>query len=391
MSDTFDVIIIGGGINGNSTALELARRGVKVAVVEKDNIGDGPTGKSSAIIRQHYSNELTARMAHYSLGVFQDFENRVGGECGFKRSGFVALVAAKDRDGLEANVALQRGVGIRTELLSPEALREIMPGMATADLVAAAWEEESGYADPYLTVNAFAQAARRAGVRLMTNTAVTGITQQGGRVAGVETTNGYLGAPVVVNCAGPWGARVARMAGLEVPVNACRIQVSFFKRPKGEEAAHPVVADFINATYFRSETGNLTLVGLVDPEEANAIVDADHYNEGVDNAFILDTGDRLIRRYPAMEMSDSAGGYSSLYDITPDWHPIIDEAPDGSGFYLCVGFSGHGFKLGPATGRMMAERILDVSDPLFPTHMLRLGRYAEGEPVRGRYEYSIAG
>jgi glycine/D-amino acid oxidase-like deaminating enzyme len=151
------------------------------------------------------------------------------------------------------------------------------------------------------------------------------------------------------------------------------------------------VADFINATYFRSETGNLTLVGLVDPEEANAIVDADHYNEGVDNAFILDTGDRLIRRYPAMEMSDSAGGYSSLYDITPDWHPIIDEAPDGSGFYLCVGFSGHGFKLGPATGRMMAERILDVSDPLFPTHMLRLGRYAEGEPVRGRYEYSIAG
>lgn len=391
MSQTYDAIIIGGGINGCSTALELARRGLKVALVEKDNIGDGPTGKSSAIIRQHYSNDLTARMAHYSLGVFQDFERQVGGECGFRKTGFLALVAAKDRAGLEANVDLQRGVGINTELLSPEALREIMPGIETADLVSAAWEEDSGYADAYLTVNAYAAAARRAGVTVMTNTAVTGISQSGGRVTGVQTAAGDLSAPVVVNCAGPWGARVARMAGLDIPLNACRVQVSFFKRPSGEEAPHPVVVDFINSTYFRSETGGLTLVGLVDPEEANAIVDPDRYKESIDTDFILDTGDRLIRRYPAMERSDSTGGYSAVYDITPDWHPIVDEAAPGSGFYLCVGFSGHGFKLGPATGRMMAERVLGAANPLFDPHLLRLGRFEESEPVRGQYEYSIAG
>lgn len=392
MSDTFDVIIIGGGINGCSTALQLARRGVRVVVVERDNIGDGPTGKSSAIIRQHYSNELTARMAHYSLGVFQNFEEEVGGECGFRKTGFVALVAAKDRAGLEANVALQRGIGINTELLSPESLREIMPGLETADLVSAAWEEDSGYADPYLTVNAFAAAAKRAGARIMTNTAVTRISQSGGRVTGVATTAGDLSAPVVVNCAGPWGARVGRMGGLEIPLNACRVQVSFFKRPAGEEAIHPVVVDFINATYFRSETGNLTLVGLVDPEEANAIVDPDRYNEGVDTGFILDTGERLISRYPAMERSDSAGGYAALYDITPDWHPIIDESAPGSGFYLCCGSSGHGFKLGPAVGRLMAERIMHDPAPLFAAdHLFDLSRFAEGKPVRGRYEYSIAG
>lgn len=391
MSDTYDVLIIGGGINGCSTALELARRGARVALVEKDSIGDGPTGRSSAIIRQHYSNELTARMAHYSLGVFQEFEERVGGECGFRRTGFLALVAAADRAGLEANVALQRGVGIRTELLPAEALREIMPGMATADLVAAAWEEDSGYADPYLTVNAYAAAARRAGVRVLTNTAVTGVTQHAGRVTGVETTAGRLGAAAVVNCAGPWGARVARMAGLEIPLNACRVQVSFFKRPPGEEAVHPVVVDFGQATYFRSETGGLTLVGLVDPAEANAIVDPDRYNEGVDTDFILDTGERLIRRYPAMERSASAGGYAALYDVTPDWHIIIDEAPPGSGFFLCCGSSGHGFKLGPAVGRLTAERVLGAADPLFPAHLFRLGRFAEGDPVRGRYAYSIAG
>jgi len=392
MSDNYDVIIIGGGINGCSTALHLARAGVKVVVVEKDNIGDGPTGRSSAIIRQHYSNELTARMAHYSLGVFSNFEEQIGGECGFRRTGFAALVAAKDRAGLEANVALQRSVGIRTELLSAEALREIMPALDTADLVAAAWEEDSGYADPYLTVNAFAQACKRAGVRVLTNTAVTGVTQQGGRVTGVTTSGPTLSAPVVVNCAGPWGARVARMAGLEIPVNACRVQVSFFKRPPGHEAAHPVIADFINATYFRSETGGLTLVGLVDPEEANAVVEPDRYDEGVDTDFIIDTGERLITRFPAMERSDSAGGYAALYDITPDWHPIMDEAPSGSGFYLCCGSSGHGFKLGPAVGRLMAERVLGVSDPYFGDgRLFRLSRYAENDPVRGRYEYSIAG
>lgn len=389
--NTYDAIIIGGGINGCSTALHLARRGARVALVEKDNIGDGPTGRSSAIIRQHYSNEVTARMAHYSLGVFQNFAEEIGGECGFRRTGFVALAAAKDQAGLAANVALQRGVGIRTELLSAESLREIMPGLDTADLVAAAWEEDSGYADPYLTVNAFAAAARRAGATVMTNTAVTGITQRGGRVEGVTTTQGELGAPVVVNCAGPWGARVARLAGIDVPVNACRVQVSFFRRPPEEAAPHPVIVDFIHATYLRSETGGLTLVGLVDPGEADAIVNPDRYDESVDTDFILDSGERLIRRYPAMERSDSAGGYAALYDITPDWHPILDEAPAGSGFYLCCGSSGHGFKLGPAVGRLMAERILGDSDPLFDAHLFRLGRFAAGDPVRGRYEYSIAG
>lgn len=388
---SFDVIIIGGGINGCSTALQLARRGVKVAVVEKDNIGDGPTGKSSAIIRQHYSNELTARMAHYSLGVFHNFEEEVGGECGFRRTGFLALAAAKDRAGLDANVAMQRGVGIRTELLSTEAIREVMPGMEAADLVAAAWEEDSGYADPYLTVNAYAAAARKAGARLFLNTAVTGISRHGSRVTGVETTAGPLSAAAVVNCAGPWGARVARMAGLEIPVEACRVQVSFFRRPSGEEAPHPVVVDFINASYFRSETGNLTLVGLVDPEEANAIVNPDKYDESVDTDFILDTGERLIRRYPAMERSDSAGGYAALYDITPDWHVIVDEPDPGSGFFLCCGSSGHGFKLGPATGLMVADRVMGVANPLFDPHLFRLGRFADNEPVRGRYEYSIAG
>ncbi len=390
-TNTFDIIIIGAGIMGSSSAFQLAKRGMRVALLDKKTVGEGPTGRSSGIIRQHYSNELTARMALYSLRVFQDFRDQVGDECGFTPTGFVVLVEEKDRAGLEANVALQRRLGIRTELLPAEALREILPAMDTGDLVAAAYEPESGYADPYLAVNAYAKAARRLGVTVYQETEVTGIRFRGGQVAGVETTNGRLDAPLVLNATGAWGARLANMAGVEVPISPCRVQVAFFRRPPGHERAHPVVGDFANAVYFRPETGNLTLVGLIDPEEANAVVNPDRYNERVDADFVLDVGGRLVRRYPAMDLAESTGGYASLYAITPDWHPIVDEVPTGSGFYVCAGFSGHGFKLGPAVGLMVADMITGVREPEFDPHLFRLSRYAEEDPVRGQYEYSIVG
>ncbi|MFQ5577216.1 MAG: NAD(P)/FAD-dependent oxidoreductase [Anaerolineae bacterium] len=391
MTPTFDAVIIGGGIAGCCTAFELAKKGMAVALLEKEHIGAGSTGNSSAIIRQHYSNELTARMALHSLRVFQNFDDAVGGECGFTQTGFAVIVAAGDQAGLEANVALQKKVGIHTELISAEAMRELMPGLQTDDIVRAVYEPESGYADPYLTVNAVAAAARRLGVKTFLNTEVTGVRFAGGRVVGVDTPRQQFDAPLVLNSAGPWGARVAKMAGLDVPINACRIQVAFFRRPPGHQAPHPTVGDFIYATYFRPETGNLTMTGLIDPSEADAVVNPDNFDETVDTAFVLEAGERLVRRYPAMEQSESAGGFASLYGITPDWHPIIDERPAGSGFFTCAGFSGHGFKLGPAVGVMAADLMTGAGDPQFDPHMFRFGRYAEGDEVRGQYEYSIAG
>jgi sarcosine oxidase subunit beta len=391
MPQTYDAIIIGAGIMGCSSAYQLAKRGLKVALMDKQSIGESPSGESSAIIRQHYSNELTARMALHSLRVFQDFEERVGGECGFTRTGFVIIVEAKDRAGLEANIGLQRSVGIQTELLSPEELAEVMPGARLTDMVAAAYEPESGYADPYATVNCFAQAARRHGARIFQNTEVTGVRFQGDKVVGVETAAEKLDAPLVLNSAGAWGARVARMAGVEAPINSCRVQVAFFRRPPDLEAPPPVVGDFINTIYFRPETGDLTLVGLIDPAEAEAVVDADDYNKRVDFDFVLDTGEQLVARYPGMEHSENTGGYASLYGITPDWHPIVDEMIPDSGLFICAGFSGHGFKLGPAVGLMVADMLTGESAPTFDPHLFRLSRYAEGDPVCGQYEYGIAG
>lgn len=391
MSQTYDVIIIGGGIMGCSSAYQLAQRGLDVAVLEKEMIGAGSTGESSAIIRQHYSNELTARMALHSLRVFQNFDEMVGGESGFTSTGFVVLVDVADRHGLQANLELQRSVGVETELLGPEALRELMPGLETTEQMTAAYEPQSGYADPNLTVNGFARAARREGADIYLETPVTDVLFDGDVVRGVRTTEGDFSAPLVLNCAGPWGARVARMAGVEVPINSCRVQITFFRRPPGYEEDHPVVADFVNATYFRSETGNLTLVGLIDPAEADAVVDPDAYKKAVDDEFIIDSGERLVQRFPPMARSEVTGGYASLYAITPDWHPIVDELLPGSGFYICAGFSGHGFKLGPAVGLMVADMLTGAGDPQFDPHLFRLSRYAEEKSVQGQYEYSIVG
>jgi sarcosine oxidase subunit beta len=389
-----DVIVIGGGIMGASTAFHLAERGLNVALLEKRFVGAGATGKSSAIIRQHYSNEVTARMALHSLRVFQNFAEVVGRDAGFTQTGFLLLVPAKDRAGLEANVALQRSIGINTRLLAPEEMRELEPALAASDLAVAAYEPESGYADPAATLQGFLQRAHELGMALYQETEVVGVRFRGGRVQGVATTRGSFDAPAVVNCAGPWGARVGRMAGIELPINPCRVQVGFFRAPLEAERPRAVIGDFVQAIYFRPETGGLTLVGRIDPAEADAIVDADNYDERVDLDFMADVGERLARRYPRFEQGQSHGGYAGLYAITPDWHPVIDEVPAGSGFYVAAGFSGHGFKLGPAVGLMVADLVTGresaASSGLDPD-LFRADRFASGDLVRGRYEYSIVG
>ena len=391
MSKSYDAIIIGAGIMGCCTAFELAKKGLKVVVLDKTRIGEGPTGESSAIIRQHYSNELTARMAQYSLKVFQEFEEQIGEGCGFNATGFVVLVPASDRAGLEAIIAVQRGIGINTRMISVDDLRELMPFLDTADMVAAAYEPDSGYVDPYLTVNAYARAARRLGTDVFQNTAVSSILFDAGKVTGVRTVDAVFYAPVVVNCTGAWGAQVAAMVGVTLPIDACRVQVSLLRRPPGHEAPHPVVVDFVHASYFRSDAGGVTVAGLIDPAEAKNIVDPDNYRKQTDLEFVSDLGERLTKRYPALEHSEILEGFASLYAVTPDWHPIMDEIPPASGFFQCSGFSGHGFKLAPAVGVMSVDMITGTPDSGLDYRAFRLSRFEEGKAIHGSYEFSILG
>lgn len=392
MTTTADVIVIGGGITGTSAAFQLAKRGMNVVLVEKRFLGAGSTGKSSAIIRQHYSNEITARMALHSLRVFQNFADAVGGDAGFVQTGFAVLVEPKDRVGLEENVKMQQGLGVNTRLVSADELRTIDPYLSTAVAFAAAYEPEGGYADPAATVMSFGDAAKRNGAQVWQETRVAKVLMENGRVTGVDTTRGEISSPNVVNCTNAWAPQIALTVQVSLPIRPERHQVATFERSADMERSHLTAGDFINNIYYRPEGARLTLVGSIDPNHGQEI-DPDRYNEAVDYTFIEDSAQRIGRRYPDMERSGSKGGWSGIYGVTPDWHPIIDEIPPGSGFFVAAGFSGHGFKLGPAVGLMIADMVTRAGTPSaqLDRSLFRFGRFAEGKPVVGKYEYGIVG
>lgn len=391
MPRTADVIIIGGGVIGSSIAYHLARRGVRhVTLVEKEFLASGATGKSSACIRQHYSNVETARMALVSLRFFEHFEELTGGRTAyFTRTGYLLGVPAPLKAAMEASVALQQSVGITTRLVSPQEMAEIEPRVRVDDFAAGCYEPDSGYADPAATTMGLAGRAREWGVTILEQTPVTGILTEGERVTGVRTAKGEILAPTVINAAGVWGDRIGRMIGLEIPLTVCRHKVNMIARPDDAKEPHPMVYDFVNQIYTRPEPGGLTLVATLDPIEAEDRVDPDSYDGGVDFETTVDNMRRATHRYPCLERGTVAKGYSGVFDVTPDWHPILDEAPGLRGFYISVGFSGHGFKLSPAIGEMMAEVVAEGKKANGDIQLFGFSRFTEGRPVRGKYDEGL--
>jgi glycine/D-amino acid oxidase-like deaminating enzyme len=386
LAQTAEVVVIGGGVTGCSIAYHLVQRGVRgVVVVEKSFLAAGATGKSSACIRQHYSTAETCRMVVRSLRFFETFADRTGGRpASFVRAGYLLGVDDRLRAPMEASVALQRSVGIDTRLVSPAEMRDIEPRLRVDDFTAGCYEPDAGYADPSQTTHGFAGAARDGGARIVEEAEVLGIDTAGGRVTGVRTTRGAIAAPVVVNAAGIWGDRIGRMVGVDVPITVCRHRISFISRPPAAAAPHPLVYDFVKNIYTRPETGGLTLVGPLESDALHDQADPDRYEEGVRFDETLDAMERAAHRFPVMEQGEVARGYAGCFDVTPDWHPILDEGPV-AGFYLAVGFSGHGFKLAPAVGDMVARLVTEGKKPTDDVHVFRLSRFAEGRPIRGTY------
>ena len=383
---TAEVVIIGGGVTGASTAYHLTRRGVRdVILVDKGAIASGGTGKSSACVRQHYSTAETCRMIRYSLEFFQHFaEHTEGGSCGFRHTGYLLGVDERMRAPMEASVALQRSVGIDTRLVSPVEMRELEPRLRADDLVAGCYEPASGYCNPVETAQALARAARAAGARILEDTAVVALLIEGDRIRGVRTTGGEIMAPVVVNAAGLWSAPVCAMAGVALPITVCRHKISIVSWPEADRRPHPMVYDFVTNIYTRPELGEHILVGGLDAEESHDIVDPDAYRESVSLDESTDALGRVSHRFPVLAEGHIARGYAGCFDVTPDWHPILDGVgPEG--FVVAAGFSGHGFKLSPAVGHMVATLVVDgpSGHPDLPT--FRLARFAEGKPIRGTY------
>jgi sarcosine oxidase, subunit beta len=384
MSDTAEAIIVGAGVHGASLAFHLTEAGVNTVVVERASVAAGATGRSSGLVRMHYDVEADARLAWRSHAYFVDWAERVGGDCGFVETGFLQLVAPDEAERLRANVAMQQRVGIDTRLVDAATVAELLPGCVVDDVVAAAHEPRSGYADPSMTTAAFLAAARERGARLLTGRRVTGVRVEHDRVVGVDTTLGPIDAPLVVDAAGPWAGQVASSVGVELPLHVWRHDVAYLRRPPAV-ARHPVLIDFANAMYARPEGASLTLVALEDGNPVGGSPD-----EPVDTAargFLERAATRLARRLPAMEDAGLHSAHSGLDGITPDQHPIIGPAgPEG--FVLDCGFSGTGFKIAPAVGEALAGFILGRPSPHADLAPYRVERFAEDDPVIGEHPYA---
>jgi sarcosine oxidase, subunit beta len=387
---TADAVIVGGGVTGCSLAFQLAGLGMKrVVVLERRFIGAGGTGRSVGIIRQLYPTPETTQMVTRSLGVFERFGDAVGGESGFVRCGALIGVSAAMRPSLEKTLAVQRGLGVNAEILEPSEVARVEPSIDASALGALLYEPGSGYGDPSAVNAGYADAARKRGVVIEQGQEVTAIHRSGDRVTGVTTASGdRIDAPVIVNAAGLWSPAVARLAVVELPIIIGRHPVFVLERDPGFGRAHMVYLDLAGGSYVRPETGGFTLTGSLIDDETQHPMDPELLGAepGFDEAEVA-LG-RTSRALPKLAEASYARGWAGAFDITPDWMPILDESPV-SGFFIAAGMSGHGFKLAPAVGEMMAALITGSPPPVNPAPF-RLGRFA-GHAVSGTFVSSYLG
>jgi glycine/D-amino acid oxidase-like deaminating enzyme len=389
MPATAEAIIIGAGVMGASLAFHLTRAGMKsVIVLDKKGLCGGMTAKSGALVRMHYTNEPEARMAFAALHYFQHWQEIVGGACGFTRTGFIVTVTPDNADRLRQNVAMLQRVGVNTSVITPQELRALQPFAQVDDLAAAAYEPESGYADPRATATAFMQQAQRQGATLREGVAVTAIRTSGSRVVGVDTAAGPFDAPIVVVMAGPWSDRLLRTVGIDFPLTLQRAQIAFYHRPPPLAEGHMVFIDGALGTYFRPHGEGLTLVG-VGRWQPEPPPDPDHYNEANDPDFIPAAKAKAARRIPSLQQAEYERGHAGIYDVSPDSRAILDRAPGIEGLYMAAGFSGTGFKISPAVGACMAELITQGRATFVDISPFRFSRFQENQPIRGPYEYTL--
>jgi sarcosine oxidase subunit beta len=374
---TADVVIIGGGIVGASTAFHLAKRGQKnVVLCERDLLAQASTGLCVGGIRQQFSHPSNILLSQEVVRLFERFEEEFGVDIQFRQAGYIFLAQDSDTwDDVRKSVEIQHKYDVPVELLSPEEIKSRWSYLEVKDLKGGTFCPEDGYADPYLVAMAFANAARKLGVDIREQTHVTAISVEQDRILGVATTQGPISTPLIVNAAGAWGGDVARLAGLNIPVLPYRRQVFATKAFELFPKPVPMVIDLDRLFYFRGEDPCIIL-GMSDRNEDPS------FNIHVDRAFMERVTDAAIHRAPLLENAEILRGWGGLYAITPDENPIIGAIPEIEGFLCAVGFSGHGFQHGPAVGRILADLICkeQTNFDLTPFAFDRFGK------VRGKSE-----
>ncbi|MGQ0669060.1 MAG: NAD(P)/FAD-dependent oxidoreductase [Actinomycetota bacterium] len=379
-----DAVVIGAGIFGMSIAFQLVKRGAgRVVLVDSRAPAGGNSGRTFGQVRRHYSNELTIRLANRGFEVLNTWADEVGvGDPGYVRTGYLLMVPEESMEACRGNVDLGSRCGVDTRLVDPDEIREIEPLVSTERIAGGAYEPDGGFVDVTKMILAWFAAATAGGLVSDFGSPVTGIEATDGRVTGVRTDRGSIRAPVVVNAAGAWGRDLARPLGLELPVSFTRVQLAVLRQARGLPLIRTAVTHAAAGLVIRPDRGPLALVVVYD-EGLGADRDAELDPER-DPGYEARVRSSLSEFVPDYADADWESAASGVYDVTPDWHPILGWAPGVEGLYLVLGWSGHGLKLAPAVGEVVADEILGRT-ALVDVSPLRLERFAEGRLLRLAY------
>ncbi len=389
----YDFVVIGAGVIGASVAHHLAALGAKsVLVLERGTIGAGTTSQSSGLLRTHYSVRQNVELARSSWWAFNNFAEYVGDDeasCGLVKCGYMICAPEGDKlDPLRASLDAQRDMGIEVQLLDRDEARERLPIASFDDAALIGYEPEAGFADAYLVATSFARSARRRGVKIIEGATVTGVIREGRRVVGVETSAGNFSCGTLISTQNIWTPELAGWIGVPLPVKPerhtvfaleCDEGAYTFKMPAFKDLGSP------GMLYFRSYGGTQMLVseGVV-----GETLNAPETEQGdISLDYVAEVGAQVAGRFPAYETAGLASSWTGVYDVTPDWNPVLGNVGDVEGLVVGFGFSGHGFKLSPGIGKLLAQHALgqptDVSlAPYaldrFSTGALLVGKYGSG-------------
>ena len=391
-AETADVVIVGGGLEGAAAAWALSQRGITdVVVAERNTVASGMTGKSSGIVRCHYGVSSLAAMATVGLEVFEKAEEIFGHDIGFRQTGYVVGVGEPNVETMRKSLAAQRAVGVQTEEIDAAEVARMWPWADLCPFAAFGWEARGGYGDAYQTAQAFATSARAAGVRLRQGTPVTDLLLDGDRVTGVRTADGTeISAGTVVVATGVWTRPFLARYGIDVPITVVREQIVMVS-PGVDIGQVPVFSDLVSLQYVRPEVGGDILFGNSDLSDTTE-ADPDDYSNRASEEFVDLTVDKVGTRFPGFTDAAIGTSYAGCYDVTPDWNPVISRTGI-DGLVVAAGFSGHGFKIAPAVGRLVADLVVDgrSADPRIPESDFRLSRFAEDDLLKTPYPYVGAG
>ncbi|MDA3645313.1 FAD-binding oxidoreductase [Saccharopolyspora indica] len=367
-----EVVVIGGGVVGVSTAFHLAEAGVQVLLLERDELGSGSTCKAAGGVRAQFSDPVNIELGQRSLRAFEDFARRPGGEIDLKQHGYLFLLSdPADVAAFEDGVRLQNEFGVPSRMLTVAEACELSPYAVPDGLLAAAFSPTDGHCTPEAVVQGYAQAARRHGAVIRRHCAVTGIDVSGGQITAVRTEQGPVATSTVVCAAGAWSASVGEFAGVELPVRPLRRQILVTEPVPDLPPRLPFTIDFATSFYFHDEGPGL-LIGMSDPDEEYG------FDLRTDDRWLDRLSAAVARRAPRLAEVGVAHGWAGLYEITPDHNALVGEADGPGRFLYATGFSGHGFLQGPAIGEVLRDLVLGRR-PVVDVSALDVRRFATAE------------